>query len=113
MITTYPGPQAQQPIIITYPGPQAQQPQVQPPPYQPPTIMTYPQPTVMTASPMTTTTATPGFCSCTCQCPYGAIQPQIQGATVNYQYLPPSQQQLGRRRRRLSDTSYDFNIHKE
>jgi hypothetical protein len=65
-----------------------------------------------TATATTTTTTTSGYCSCTCQCPYGASQPQIQGATVNYEYLGPPKQPLSRRRRR-SDTSYDFNMRKE
>jgi hypothetical protein len=60
----------------------------------------------------TTPTTTPGQCSCTCRCPYGAIQPQIQGATVDYEYLTAPQQQLGRRRRR-SDNSYAFNLHRK
>ncbi|CAF4792469.1 unnamed protein product [Rotaria sp. Silwood1] len=67
----------------------------------------------------TTTTAAnnasktnPNSCSCQCQCPSGAVQPQIQGATVNYQYLPAPHHQVGRRHRR-SDSSLDFFIHKE
>ncbi|CAF0962644.1 unnamed protein product [Rotaria magnacalcarata] len=44
----------------------------------------------------TTTTATTASCSCQCQCPKGAIQPQVQGATVQYQYIPAPHQHIGR-----------------
>ncbi|CAM4820364.1 unnamed protein product [Rotaria magnacalcarata] len=44
----------------------------------------------------TTTTATTASCSCQCQCPQGAIQPQVQGATVQYQYIPAPHQHIGR-----------------
>ncbi|CAF1484437.1 unnamed protein product [Adineta steineri] len=48
-----------------------------------------------------------GYCNCNCQCPYGAANPEIQGANVVYEYSPPSppsqQQQTAQRRRRQSD----------
>ncbi|CAF4382401.1 unnamed protein product [Rotaria socialis] len=44
----------------------------------------------------TTTIATTSSCSCQCQCPQGAIQPQVQGATVQYQYIPTLHQHIGR-----------------
>lgn len=45
-------------------------------------------------------------CACQCQCPFGAVPPQISGAAINYQYLPIINHTNNRRGRR-SDTGYN------